>query len=88
MEKFYANQVKNYNTLSIVTKVLIIYLNQKRRRSDTRMGKHKKKKDRFPQKQSFKVYLQVDGLSNSNCDDIIRKYKKCLERLFESGTCD
>lgn len=52
------------------------------------MGKHKKKKDRFPQKQSFKVYLQVDGLSNSNCDDIIRKYKKCLERLFESGTCD
>ena len=47
-----------------------------------------KKKDRFPQKQSFKVSLQVDGLSDSNCDDVIRKYKKCLERLFETSICD
>ena len=32
--------------------------------------------------------LQVDGLSDSNCDDVIRKYNKCIERLFETSICD
>lgn len=52
------------------------------------MGKHRKKKDRFQQKQSLKVSLQVTDLPDGNCDDIIRKYKKSLERLFESSPRD
>ena len=53
-----------------------------------RLTFYRKKKDRFQQKQSLKVSLQVTDLPDGNCDDIIRKYKKSLERLFESSPRD
>jgi len=50
--------------------------------------KQKKKKTALKKQRSFKGPLQMTGVTDGNCNDIIREYKKCIERIFDATTCN